>query len=87
MDEKLRPNVWAGIDAEGFARVEDWAPGTEEEVPEKSVAEARGLRPSKLRPEFVRALAGRRRARPGREAEISTALYRPRLGDSRSCAG
>ena len=58
VDEKLRPNVLAGIDAGGFARVEDWAPGTEEEVPEKSVAEVRGLRPSKLRPEFVRALAG-----------------------------
>jgi FO synthase len=58
IDEKLRPKVLSGIDAEGFARVEDWAPGTEEEVPEKSVAEAQGLRPSKMRPEFVRALAG-----------------------------
>ena len=58
VDEKLRPNVLSGIDAEGFARVEDWAPGTEEEIPEKSVAEARGYRPSKLRPEFVRALSG-----------------------------
>ncbi|CAN5745149.1 bifunctional FO biosynthesis protein CofGH [soil metagenome] len=57
VDEKLRSNVWAGIDAEGFARVEDWAPGTTEEVPSRSVAEVRGLRPSKMRPEFVRALA------------------------------
>ena len=57
VDEKLRPNVLSGIDAEGFARVEDWAPGTEEEVPEKSVAEARGYRSSKLRPEFVRSLS------------------------------
>ena len=56
--EKLRSNVWSGIDAEGFARVEDWAPGTEEEIPEKSVSEVRGLRPSKMRPEFVQALAG-----------------------------
>ncbi len=58
VDEGLRPKVLAGMDAEGFARVEDWAPGTEEEVPEKSIAEAQGLRPSKMRPEFVRALAG-----------------------------
>ena len=71
VDEKLRPNVWAGIDAEGFARVEDWAPGTEEEVPEKSVAEARGLRPSKLRPEFARALVGAGE-RDLDEQEIST---------------
>ncbi|MGB3634880.1 MAG: 5-amino-6-(D-ribitylamino)uracil--L-tyrosine 4-hydroxyphenyl transferase CofH [Rubrobacteraceae bacterium] len=57
VDEKLRPNVWAGIDTEGFARAEDWAPGTEVEIPEESVAEARGLRPSKMRPEFTRALS------------------------------
>jgi FO synthase len=58
VDEKLRPNVLASTDAEGFARVEDWAPGTEEHLPDKSVAEARGLRPSRIRPEFARALAG-----------------------------
>ncbi len=57
VDDKLRSNVWAGIDTEGFARVEDWAPGTEEKIPEKGVAEARGLRPSKMRPELVRALS------------------------------
>ncbi len=58
VDEKLHSNVWSGIDAEGFARVEDWAPGTEEEVSRKNVAEVRGMRPSNMRPEFVRALAG-----------------------------
>jgi FO synthase len=58
VDEGLRTRVWAGMDAEGFARVEEWAPGTTEEVPEKTVAEARGLRPSKVRPEFTSALAG-----------------------------
>jgi FO synthase len=46
------------MDAEGFARVEAWAPGTTEELPERAVAEARGLRPSKVRPDFARALAG-----------------------------
>ena len=56
--ERLRPGVLAGMDAEGFARIEDWAPGTEEQIPEKSLAEARGLRPSAIRPEFVRALSG-----------------------------
>ncbi len=58
VDERLRSWVWAGMDAEGFARVETWAPGTTEEIPAKTVAEARGLRPSKVRPEFARALAG-----------------------------
>ncbi len=58
VDERLRPRVWAGMEAEGFARVEAWAPGTTEEIPEKALAEARGLRPSKVRPEFARALAG-----------------------------
>ena len=58
VDERLRSRVWAGMDAEGFARVESWAPGTTEEVPEKTVADTRGLRPSKVRPEFARALAG-----------------------------
>ena len=57
VDEKLRSRVWAGIDAEGFARVEAWAPGTLEEIPPKTVTEARGRRPSKVRPEFARALA------------------------------
>jgi FO synthase len=58
IDEKLRSRVWAGMDAEGFARVEAWAPGTTEEIPSKTVAESRGRRPSKVRPEFARALAG-----------------------------
>ena len=58
VDEGLRPRVWAAQDAEGFARVESWAPGTLEALPEKTVAEARGVRPSKVRGEFARALAG-----------------------------
>jgi FO synthase len=58
VDEDLRSRVWAAQDAEGFARVEEWAPGTVEEPPEKAVAEARGRRPSRVRPEFARALAG-----------------------------
>ncbi|MDQ4107125.1 MAG: 5-amino-6-(D-ribitylamino)uracil--L-tyrosine 4-hydroxyphenyl transferase CofH [Actinomycetota bacterium] len=58
VDETLPSHVWSGTDAEGFARVESWAPGTEEDLPEKSVGEARGLRPSRVRPEFSRALAG-----------------------------
>ncbi len=57
VEEKLRPRVLAAMDSEGFARVEEWAPGMEEQIPEKSVAEIRGRRPSKMRPEFVRALA------------------------------
>ncbi len=57
VDEGLRSRVWAGIDAEGFARVEEWAPGTTEKVPEHTVREVRGARPSKTRPEFARALA------------------------------
>ncbi len=57
VDERLRPRVWAAIDAEGFARVETWAPGTTEGIPGETVREARGHRPSKLRPEFVRTLA------------------------------
>ena len=57
VDERLRPGVWAAQDAEGFARTEDWAPGTTEPVPAKALGEARGLRPSKLRPNFARALA------------------------------
>ena len=55
--EPLRSEVLAGIEASGLARVESWAPGTTEEVPEKTVREARGFRPSKTRPEFLEALA------------------------------
>ena len=58
VDERLRSRVWAGMDSEGFARVETWAPGTTEELPQKAVAESRGRRPSKVRPEFARALSG-----------------------------
>ncbi|MEW6635575.1 MAG: 5-amino-6-(D-ribitylamino)uracil--L-tyrosine 4-hydroxyphenyl transferase CofH [Actinomycetota bacterium] len=58
VDEGLRPRVWAMQDAEGFARAEAWAPGTTEEIPKKTLREMRGLRPSKVRPEFVRALGG-----------------------------
>ncbi len=58
VDEGLRSRVWSAMDSEGFARAEDWAPGTSEEVPERALAEVLGYRPSKLRPEFSRALAG-----------------------------
>ncbi|MCA1716642.1 MAG: 5-amino-6-(D-ribitylamino)uracil--L-tyrosine 4-hydroxyphenyl transferase CofH [Actinobacteria bacterium] len=58
VDEKLRSRVWAAMDAEGLARVEAWAPGTTEDVPEKTVREVHGGRPSRMRPEFVRALSG-----------------------------
>lgn len=58
VDKKLRPKVLADMDSEGFARVESWSPGTSESVPEKGIREARGYRPSKVRPEFARALAG-----------------------------
>src|ERR671911_125751 len=58
VDEKLRSKVWAAMDAEGFARVESWAPGTSESVPQETVREARGGRPSKIRPGFVEALSG-----------------------------
>src|SRR5918998_819203 len=58
VDEKLRSKVWAAMDAEGFARVESWAPGTTESLPEGTVREARGGRPSKMRPGFVSALSG-----------------------------
>ncbi len=50
--------MWAAMDAEGFARVTSWAPGTTEDVPHGTVMEVRGHRPSKMRPEFVRALSG-----------------------------
>lgn len=58
VDEALRPKVLAGMDAEGFARVESWAPGKDEPVPERTLEEMRGRRPSGMRPEFVAALAG-----------------------------
>ncbi len=58
VDALLRSRVWAAMDAEGFARAETWAPGTTEDVPVVTVREVRGRRPSKMRPEFVRALAG-----------------------------
>ncbi len=58
VDEKLRSWVWAGMDAEGFARVEAWAPGSVEEIPSRTVAESRGQRPSKVRPEFAQVLSG-----------------------------
>ena len=58
VDEKLRSKVWAAMDAEGFARVESWAPGSAENVPEEAVREARGGRPSKMRPGFIEALSG-----------------------------
>jgi FO synthase len=70
VDEKLRSRVWAGMDAEGFARVESWAPGMTEELPPKTVAESRGRRPSKVRSEFAWALAGAGE-RDLDEAEIS----------------
>ena len=57
VDERLRPGVWAAQDAEGLARTEDWAPGTTEPVPPAAFDEVRGLRPSKVRPNFARALA------------------------------
>src|SRR3712207_824968 len=58
VDEKLRSKVWARLDAEGFARVEPWAPGMADNVPDEAVRETRGGRPSKMRPEFVKALSG-----------------------------
>ena len=57
VDERLRPGVWAAQDAEGFARTEDWAPGTTEPIPTRAFDEVRGLRPSKVRPNLARALA------------------------------
>jgi FO synthase len=58
VNKNLRSRVWAAMDAEGFARAEPWAPGTTEGVPERAVRELRGERPSRMRPEFVRALSG-----------------------------
>src|SRR5919107_2097389 len=58
VDEKLCSRVWAAMDAGGLARIEAWAPGTTESVPEATVREVRGARLSRMRPEFVRALAG-----------------------------
>src|SRR5918998_2388102 len=57
VDEKLRSKVWAAMDAEGFARIELWAPGTTEDLPNEAVREVRGDRHSKTRPEFAQALA------------------------------
>ncbi len=54
--ENLHSHVLAAQDAEGFARVEKWSPGMTEAIPERSVNEARGGSPSKVRPEFARAL-------------------------------
>ena len=70
VDERLRPGVWAAQDAEGLARTEDWAPGTTEPVPSKAFDEVRGLRPSKVRPNFARALAAAG-TRDLREEEIA----------------
>ncbi len=70
VDERLRPGVWAAQDAEGFARTEDWAPGTTEPVPPRAFEEARGLRPSRVRPNFARALAAAG-TRDLREEEIA----------------
>ncbi|HEV2093695.1 MAG TPA: 5-amino-6-(D-ribitylamino)uracil--L-tyrosine 4-hydroxyphenyl transferase CofH [Rubrobacter sp.] len=70
VDGRLRPGVWAAQDAEGFARTEDWAPGTTEPVPAKALGEVRGLRPSKVRPPFARALAAAG-TRDLREEEIA----------------
>jgi FO synthase len=57
VDERLSPHVRAATDAGGFARIEEWAPGTAVEIPTDAAAEMRGLRPSKASPDFVRALA------------------------------
>ncbi|MDQ3920913.1 MAG: 5-amino-6-(D-ribitylamino)uracil--L-tyrosine 4-hydroxyphenyl transferase CofH [Actinomycetota bacterium] len=57
VDKKLRSYVWAAMDAEGFARAEVWAPGTTEDIPDETVREIHGRRPSKMRSEFIRALA------------------------------
>ena len=58
VSEKLRSRVWAAMDAEGLARTETWSPGTVESIPRETVREIRGGRSSKMRPEFLRALAG-----------------------------
>ena len=57
VDEKLRSHVWAAMDAEGFARVEAWAPGTTEDIPDETVREIQGRRPSKMRPALSQTLA------------------------------
>jgi len=56
VDEKLESRVLAGTDSGGYARTESWAPGMAEEPPRGSVEEILGRRPSRSRPEFVRAL-------------------------------
>ena len=58
VDERLHSRVRAAMDAEGLARVETWSPGTEESIPLATAREMRGARRSKVRPEFLRALAG-----------------------------
>ena len=70
VDERLRPGVWSAQDAEGLARTEDWAPGTTEPIPAGAFDEVRGLRPSKVRPNFARALAAAG-TRDLREEEIA----------------
>ena len=44
VDERLRPRVLAAQDSEGFAREEEWAPGTSVEIPARALREIRGLR-------------------------------------------
>lgn len=58
VDERLRPRVLAAQDSEGFAREEEWAPGTSVEIPARALREIRGLRRTRVRPGFARALAG-----------------------------
>jgi FO synthase len=70
VDERLRSGVWAAQDGEGFARTEEWAPGTTEPVPARTLDEVRGRRPSKTRPNFARALAAAG-TRDLREEEIA----------------
>ncbi|MDN5696781.1 MAG: 5-amino-6-(D-ribitylamino)uracil--L-tyrosine 4-hydroxyphenyl transferase CofH [Rubrobacter sp.] len=56
VDASLRTPVWTGMESEGYARAEVWAPGAAGELPEEQVEEIRGNRPSKMRPEFRDAL-------------------------------
>lgn len=57
VDERLWAKVKADMDSEGFARAHDWSPGVSYGIPQEEVVEARGGRPSKMRPEFTKALA------------------------------
>ena len=86
VNEELRSNVWSGIDAEGFARVEDWAPGTEEELPGKSVAEARRAAPLQNAP-GVRAGARESWGAGPESGGDLPALYRPGHGARRTVPG